>query len=603
MCQGLELQFHSLPPLSFLPPPCALPNKAQVPILKSLLPNLLARNIIREIPPRSQPLFFSRLFLVRKKDNSFRPVLDLSRLNKFLIVPHFRMESIHSIAIGIVESLWGCVMDLEEAFFHLPLGWLFHRFFAFVLDFRIYVFQFLPFGLSLAPWAFNRITNPIKSHLHLRAIKAHSYLDDFLFMASSPEDLEKVISYVMILFKNLGLSVNLKKSRLSPSQSVEYLGVVLHLDSLTLSLPESKILHIRNLCLHALQLHLSSRRFLESLVGVLNWAAYFIPLGRLHLRPLVKWMNRRTSHLTRDLPVPLDQSFKNSLLPWSSRSFLGRSVPMSLPVPSLQLMTDSSKEAWSGVLFPYRVEQDWPPEFALQHSNTLELRAILLALHHFAPILRNNPVMIMSDNTTAVQCILRQGSYRSSVLMELTYAILTFCFQQNITLIPKHISGELNVLADQGSRRAPLPREWSLDRRSFKWLLRQALRHRIPSPQVDLFATRYNAKLTTFVSPVPDPLAVEVNAMSLDWNRWQSIYLFPPVNLLSRILPLLWSFKGKGILVAPYHAKSAWFQTLATRCPIQVPLPAFHSLSQMTSCGKVFHSYPQVLNLHAWILL
>ena len=168
-------------------------------------------------------------------------------------------------------------------------------------------------------------------------------------------------------------------------------------------------------------------------------------------------------------------------------------------------------------------------------------------------MLRNNCVMIMPDNTTAVQCILRQGCYWSAVLMKLTYDILTFSFQNNITLIPKHISGELNVLADQGSRPTPLPREWSLDRRSFKWLLRLALRHGVPSPQVDLFATRYNTQLKSFVSPVPDPLAAEVNAMSLDWNRWQSIYLFPPVNLLSRILPLLWSFKGKGILIAPYH--------------------------------------------------
>ena len=171
MTRGLELEFHTRPPRSFLPPPCAQSSMAQVPTLRSFLPKLLSRNIIREIlTPLQAPLFFSRLFLVRKKDNSFRPVLDLSRLNKFLVVPHFKMESIQSIAQSIVEPLWGCVLDLEDAFFHLPIGWFFHQFLAFSLDNRIFVFQFLPFGLAIAPWTFNRITNPIKSHLHLRSL-------------------------------------------------------------------------------------------------------------------------------------------------------------------------------------------------------------------------------------------------------------------------------------------------------------------------------------------------------------------------------------------------------------------------------------------------
>jgi hypothetical protein len=35
---------------------------------------------------------------------------------------------------------------------------------------------------------------------------------------------------------------------------------------------------------------------------------------------------------------------------------------------------------------------------------------------------------------------------------------------------------------------------------------------------VDLFATSLNHKMETFVSPVPDPLAFAVDAMSLSWD-------------------------------------------------------------------------------------
>ena len=41
--------------------------------------------------------FYSRLFVVRKKGGSFRPVIDLSHLNKFIANEHFQMENLMCI--------------------------------------------------------------------------------------------------------------------------------------------------------------------------------------------------------------------------------------------------------------------------------------------------------------------------------------------------------------------------------------------------------------------------------------------------------------------------------------------------------------------------
>ena len=195
------------------------------------------------------------------------------------------------------------------------------------------------------------------------------------------------------------------------------MGAVFHLDSLTLTLPQTKVDLIVSFARDTLLLRQCSRRYLESLLGILNWASNFVPLGRLHLRPLMKWMNSHTTALERDLPTPLDRAFKSSLQVWLDRSFLELSIPMSLPLPSLQLMTDASKAGWCGVLLPHQVEGTWPLEFAHHSSNSLELRAILLSLRHFAPFLQGKAVMVMTDNTTAVACLLRQGSYQSNLLM------------------------------------------------------------------------------------------------------------------------------------------------------------------------------------------
>merc|ERR1712030_10935 len=106
-------------------------------------------------------------------------------------------------------------------------------------------------------------------------------------------------------------------------------------------------------------------------------------------------------------------------------------------------------------------------------------------------------------------------------------------------------------------------------------------------PQVDLFATRDNALLPKFVSPCPDPLAVGMDAFSLDWNRWRSIYLFPPMPCLHQVLRLLVDFRGSGFLIAPLWEGADWFPSLQERCPVRMPLPRGYTLSQFTSGGQV----------------
>ena len=48
---------------------------------------------------------------------------------------------------------------------------------------------------------------------------------------------------------------------------------------------------------------------------------------------------------------------------------------------------------------------------------------------------------------------------------------------------------------------------------------------------MDLFSTRFNNKLPQFVSPVPDPQAWEVGALSLSWEGLDP-YAFPPASIL-----------------------------------------------------------------------
>ena len=222
MSEGLELKFHTSPPLSLSPPSHIHPSHSQLPSIREFLPGLLSRRIIRKVH-KPLPLHFSRLFVVPKKDGPNRLIIDLSFLNTLLVVPTFKMERISEIASGIVHPMWGCTVDLKDAFYHVPMAWAFHVFFAFVVDGQTYVFQVMPFGLSVAPWAFSKNTKPIKFPSPSFTVPFHTYLDDFL-LAPSRESLVVQTSYILSLLQQLGLRVHLTKSQLAPSQMVEYLS-------------------------------------------------------------------------------------------------------------------------------------------------------------------------------------------------------------------------------------------------------------------------------------------------------------------------------------------------------------------------------------------
>ena len=236
---------------------------------------------------------------------------------------------------------------------------------------------------------------------------------------------------------------------------------------------------------------------------------------------------------------------------------------------------------------------------ASQSMNWKELETIRLTLLHFRPLIAGKTIKVLSDNVTALACLKRQGSLASTPLWSLSRMILEDCLKWNIVVVPSHIQGVLNVLADQGSREHPISTEWMIDRETFLLLCKV-----LGTPRIDLFATRENNQLPQFVSPCPDSLAIAVDAFACDWGNWESLFLFPPLPRLLEVVHRLQDYPGTGWLIAPYWPSASWFPYLRLRCQKVLPLPVHHFLLQETSRGTVFME-PQsldILKLHAWVL-
>ena len=69
--------------------------------------------------------FYSILFLVSKKGEGQRPVINLKALNSFVQTVHFKMEGIHTLRD---QEDWLAKVDLKDAYFAIPIHTSHHKY-------------------------------------------------------------------------------------------------------------------------------------------------------------------------------------------------------------------------------------------------------------------------------------------------------------------------------------------------------------------------------------------------------------------------------------------------------------------------------------------
>ena len=89
--------------------------------LADCIQSLLSKNAIERVENVKSLGFYSRLFLVPKPHQRWRPVIDLSRLNTFLHVEKFKMETPESIRTSLVPGEWVSSIDLSDAYLRIPI--------------------------------------------------------------------------------------------------------------------------------------------------------------------------------------------------------------------------------------------------------------------------------------------------------------------------------------------------------------------------------------------------------------------------------------------------------------------------------------------------
>ena len=119
--------------------------------LATCIQSLLSKNAIERVENVKSLGFYSRLFLVPKPHQRWRPVIDLSRLNTFLHVEKFKMETPESIRTSLIPGEWVSSIDLSDAYLHIPINPNSRKYLRFCYKAQVFQFTSLPFGLATAP--------------------------------------------------------------------------------------------------------------------------------------------------------------------------------------------------------------------------------------------------------------------------------------------------------------------------------------------------------------------------------------------------------------------------------------------------------------------
>ena len=183
----------------------------------------------------SSHLFLSPIFTIPKKNGDLRLILNLKHLNHFIPKVHFKMEGVGLLPHMLMQGDWVVKLDLQEAFFAVPIHPTSQGLLSFVWQGRILSFTCLPFGLTSAPRIFTKLLKPVTAFLRERGVRLIIYIDDILVMAQSRSLAYHHLHLVVDLLELLGFIINYQKSILTPTQELIFLGLVVNSVDMSLS--------------------------------------------------------------------------------------------------------------------------------------------------------------------------------------------------------------------------------------------------------------------------------------------------------------------------------------------------------------------------------
>ena len=527
--------------------------------LDTHIPELLKSGAIRRAA--SKPWGVSPLNVVPKSQaGKYRLILDLRSLNANLRdVGSFRMETLGRMRDLFERGDFCASMDLTSGYHHLSIAPKYRKYLGCEYRGVFYEWCVLPFGLATAPAAFSKLMAQLANYWRGEGIRLSYYLDDWLLLHQDPSKAADIVQRVLADMRAAGVSVNMSKSVLQPTQRLKHLGFIVDTVAGSFSLPADR----RQKILAGLQALVAApggkvrARELASVAGRLQSCG--LALGssvRLFTREMYAAVELRNSWrgMAPVTPGVLEEAqlWLQVLEVWDGQSIWEEQLvrPRVLWVDA----SDSAVGGWSEGVDTFCFWDRFSALEAIQSSACRELLGVrrlleLLVAHG----LRQEQVLIWTDSDNA-QVIIAKGSPKPH-LNQLAKDIFLLCAKHSIFLRVKWVPREQNVKADTMSKQLTSGC-WGLMRSWFQQLQRLWGPH-----EVDRMAASWNAKLPRFNSKFRCRGAEAVDCFTQDWGGVNN-YVCPDFHLLTQVLRHIRKCRAEATVVVPFWPTAPFWPLL-----------------------------------------
>lgn len=533
--------------------------------MENAISELLFKGSIEYCSPEKDQ-FISTIFLVPKPDGSSRFIINLKKLNEFIDPTHFKMEDGRTVMKIIFKDCYMATIDLKDAYYLIPIAKSDRKYLRFIFKGQLYQFTCLPFGLCTAPYVFTKLMKPVAFYLRSIGIPLVIYIDDILFFGKSFRVCTANINAAQEILEKLGFLINYKKSQLIPDRRCKFLGMIYNSHEMMVELTEQKREKI--LCLankfkrdksYSVQEFAEMLGFLVSCCPAVSYGlVYTKACEQLKFKTLLKENGNYKAKLK------INQDVINELQWWINIGSQSNN-PIRIFSDDLEIFSDASKTGWGAACNGERTHGFWSETEKSESINMLELMAVLFGLRCFAKDKTNCQILLRIDNTTAISYVNRMGGVQLQKLSNLAKKIWKWCEARNIWIFASYISSRENVEADEESRKLKGNTEFQMSVEGFKLIV-----DTFGNPDIDLFASRTNAKCKKYISWKKDPHSVAVDAFTISWQGY-FFYAFPPFALILRILQKIQNDHCMGIVIVPDWPTQPWypiFQSLLISDPL-----------------------------------
>ena len=118
-----------------------------------------------------------------------------SQKSQYIEKKSFKMQGIKDVRQTLRRGMYGAVIDISDAYYHVSIQEKSRRYTRFIVDGVVYEYTGLPMGLTCSPRVFTQITKFAVDWLRKRGVILIIYIDDILVLGHTKEKCEENVKW------------------------------------------------------------------------------------------------------------------------------------------------------------------------------------------------------------------------------------------------------------------------------------------------------------------------------------------------------------------------------------------------------------------------